>query len=65
MSKCNPFLPNQHFIYPLKHQNGEIYAWKVDIQRSGKVHIQVFEISEYGGEEAALLAAERVRISGC
>lgn len=61
MSKCNPFLPNQHFIYPLKHQNGEIYAWKVDIQRSGKVHIQVFEISEYGSEEAALLAAERVR----
>ena len=61
MSKCNPFLPNQHFIYPLKHQNGEIYAWKVDIQRSGKMHIQVFEISEYGSEEAALLAAERVR----
>lgn len=33
----------------------------MDIQRSGKVHIQVFEISEYGSEEAALLAAERVR----
>lgn len=36
MSRSNPFLPNQHFIYPLKHQNGEIYAWKVDIQRAEK-----------------------------
>lgn len=61
MSRSNPFLPNQHFIYPLKHQNGEIYAWKVDIQRAGKVHVQVFDASEYGGIDAALQAAEQAR----
>lgn len=49
------------FIFPLKNQNGQRYAWKVDIQRAGKVHIQVFDFNEYGGSAAALKAAEQAR----
>ncbi|KMM86092.1 AP2 domain-containing protein [Pseudomonas taetrolens] len=54
--------PRNHcFIYALKHQDGKPYAWKVDIQRAGKVHIHIFDFSEYGGEGPALHAAEIMR----
>lgn len=55
-------IPRNHcFIYPLKTQEGRPYAWKVDIQRTGKLYLYVFDFVEYGGEASALHAAEIVR----
>ena len=54
--------PQNHcFICLLKNHDGSPYAWKLDIQRSGKVHIHLFDFAEYGGEAAALDAAEKMR----
>lgn len=54
--------PRNHcFICLLKHHDGCPYAWKLDIQRSGKVHIHLFNFADYGGEAAALEAAESLR----
>ena len=54
--------PQNHcFICLSKNHDGSPYAWKLDIQRSGKVHIHLFNFAEYGGEAAALAAAERMR----
>ena len=52
---------NHCFIYPLKHEEGHPYAWKLDIQRSGKSHIHFFGFAEYGGENPALEAANNMR----
>ncbi len=52
---------NHCFIYPLKHDDGHPYAWKLDIQRSGKSHIHLFGFAEYGGEAPALEAARNMR----
>ena len=52
---------NHCFIYPLKHEEGHPYAWKLDIQRSGKSHIHFFGFTEYGGENPALEAAKNMR----
>ena len=52
---------NHRFICLLKHHDGCPYAWKLDIQRSGKVHIHLFNFADYGGEAAALEAAESLR----
>ena len=54
--------PQNHcFICLLKNHDGSPYAWKLDIQRSGKVHIHLFDFAEYGGEAQALDAAEKMR----
>lgn len=54
--------PRNHcFIYPVIDHNGQSYAWKVDIQRAGKAHVHVFDFAEYGGQSAALDAAETLR----
>lgn len=52
---------NHCFIYPLKHDDGHPYAWKLDIQRSGKSHLHLFGFAEYGGEAPALEAARNMR----
>ena len=52
---------NHCFICPLKHDDGHPYAWKLDIQRSGKSHIHLFGFAEYGGEAPALEAARNMR----
>ena len=52
---------NHCFIYPLEYPDGRTYAWKLDIQRSGKMHLHLFDFAEYGGEAAALDAAENLR----
>ena len=52
---------NHCFIYALRNQDGQRYAWKVDIQRAGKVHMHLFEFAEYGGEVQALNEAEAMR----
>ncbi len=61
MSERNLTTRNDCFIYPVKDKNGRPYAWKIEIQRSGKVHAQVFDFVEHGGEIAALEAAEIMR----
>lgn len=54
--------PRNHcFIYPLKNPDGRPYAWKIDIQRAGKLYVHVFDFIEYGGELPALNAAEILR----
>lgn len=54
--------PRNHcFIYPLKNPDGRPYAWKIDIQRAGKLYVHVFDFIEYGGEFPALNAAEILR----
>lgn len=54
-------LHNHCFIYALRNHDGQRYAWKVDIQRAGKLHIHLFEFAEYGGEVEALNEAEAMR----
>lgn len=61
MSERNLTSRNHCFIYPLKDKEGRPYAWKIDIQRSGKVHVHQFSFAEHGGETAALEAAEALR----
>ena len=61
MSERNLTTRPHCFINPVKDKNGRAYAWKIDFQRSGKVHAQVFDFVEYGGELAALEAAETLR----
>ncbi|MFJ7883905.1 AP2 domain-containing protein [Pseudomonas sp. NPDC096917] len=61
MPERNLTTRNHCFIHPIKDKNGRPCAWKVDIQRSGKVHMHVFDFAEYGGEIAALEAAETLR----
>lgn len=61
MQKRNLTHRNHCFIYPLKDDDGRPYAWKIDIQRAGKVHTQIFNFADYVNEYAALEAAESVR----
>ncbi|MCU1729990.1 AP2 domain-containing protein [Pseudomonas sp. 7P_10.2_Bac1] len=61
MSERNSRTRNHCFIYPLKDKEGQPYAWKIDIQRSGKAHVHYFDFAEYGGEIGALEAAEALR----
>ncbi|MFP3517226.1 AP2 domain-containing protein [Pseudomonas sp. SIMBA_077] len=61
MSERNLTSRNHCYIYPLKDHEGRPYAWKIDIQRSGKIHVHQFGFAEYGGETAALEAAEALR----
>lgn len=61
MPKNSLTLRNYCFIYVVKHCDGQPYAWKVDIQRAGKHHAHLFDFAEYGGESAALAAAEALR----
>ncbi|WP_300733001.1 AP2 domain-containing protein [Pseudomonas sp.] len=54
--------PRNHcFIYAAKHPDGQPYAWKVDVQHAGRNHVHLFNFAEYGGESAALAAAEALR----
>lgn len=52
---------NHCSICPLKHDDGRPYAWKLDIQRSGKSHIHLFVFAELGGEAKSLEAAVSMR----
>ena len=61
MTERNLTSRNHCFIYPIKDQEGRPYAWKIDIQRAGKVHVHHFAFDQYGGEIPALEAAENLR----
>ena len=61
MQKYRKTAQNHCFICVLEYPDGCRYAWKLDIRRSGKVHVHHFDFAEYGGEAAALKAAENVR----
>ena len=52
---------NQCLINQLHHPDGTPFAWKLDIRRSGKVHIHLFNFTDYAGPAAALAAAENLR----
>ena len=61
MQKYRATAQNHCFICPMEYPDGCRYAWKLDIRRSGKVHVHQFDFAEYGGEAAALDAAEHLR----
>ena len=61
MSKPHAPPQNHCLIYPLEHDGGLPYAWKLDIRRSGKSHIHLFGFTEHGGEGQALQAAQNMR----
>ena len=61
MQKYRATAQNHCFICPMEYPDGCRYAWKLNIRRSGKVHVHHFDFAEYGGEAAALDAAEHLR----
>lgn len=61
MPKTSPTASGGDFIFPLRNREGQLYAWKVDIQRARKLHIKVFTFIEHGGKKSARKAAESLR----
>ena len=54
--------PQNHcFISQLLDPDGNPCAWKLDIRRSGKVHVHCFNFTDYADQAAALEAAEKMR----
>jgi hypothetical protein len=48
-------------ITRVDHERSRTHAWRVTIQRQGKVHVGHFSDGVYGGKQKALAAAKRYR----
>ena len=54
--------PQNHcFISQLLDPDGNPCAWKLDIRRSGKVHVHCFNFTDYADQAAALEAARQLK----
>ena len=54
--------PQNHcLISQLQDPDGNPCAWKLDIRRSGKIHVHCFNFANYATPSAALEAAETMR----
>jgi hypothetical protein len=48
-------------ITRVDHERSRTHAWRVTIQRQGKIHVGHFSDGVYGGKQRALAAAKRYR----
>jgi hypothetical protein len=61
MARKSAVLRPMYGITRVDHERSRTHAWRVTIQRRGKIHVGHFSDGVYGGRQKALLAAKKYR----